>query len=473
MRAHSCSFIIFTILGIAFSCNQKPKEEFVYRGYLGWFMDLSRTARVGYHWPSIEIDSALMADYGETLEFFQRSGMTEITIWGLFTNSAWEPEIEKTIDADRQLIVHKVIDMAHEKGINVICGLGIYSWGFDKIMEKHPDLRCPCNERTMDLANPDAIAWQQKVIDYIMDGYQFDGFSMQSADLGRCTCGEFGELSTMEYHAILNQKVIDYIRSKNEDYIIGISGWGMNFGDAEDLESIIKMTRNLDYLNDVGETVLARGRDYRKKFIQAISPCKFGNTGTPNIEPIHAMLRDHYFIPTAKRTCKNLQELYRDGGRACEVYYRSRSNPGDEITVEVIAKILSNPTMDFNDALKSTLSFLYLPADESTMQEFMHILSEAEDAYFDLAAGDKQIILLLSRGATEPSSEYLENMSPESLIEYKTVMSNLYERVKVLSGKINNQEKFTKLLECFENVLRDINEIEGNRTQKYQEKEQE
>lgn len=105
MRVPSSTFIVIAVLGITFSCEQKQKEEFVHRGYLGWFMDLSRTARVGYHWPSIEIDSALIADYEETLVFFQRSGMTEITIWGLFTNSAWEPEIEKTIDADRQVIV--------------------------------------------------------------------------------------------------------------------------------------------------------------------------------------------------------------------------------------------------------------------------------------------------------------------------------------------------------------------------------
>ncbi|MFC2123593.1 hypothetical protein ACFLU5_02180 [Bacteroidota bacterium] len=461
MRRHIYFLLFIALLGISISCREKPKDEFTHRGYLGWFMDLSRTARIGYHWPSIEIDSALMADYEETLAFFERSRMTEITIWGLFTNSAWEPVIKNTIDMEREEIVREVIDMAHEKGIKVICGLGIYSWGFDKIMDAYPDLRCPCNERTMDLANPEAMEWQKKVIDYIMDGYDFDGFSTQSADQGRCTCGAFGELSTMEYHAILNQQVINHIRSKDKDYIIGISGWGMNFGDPGDLESIVKMTRNLDYLNDVGETVLKRGRDYRKKFIQAIFPCKFGNIGTPNVEPIHAMRRDHYFVPTAKRACRNLQELYQDGGRACEVYYRSRSNPGDEITVEVIANLLSNPAMPYENVLKSTLSFLYQPADDAAMQEFVEILSEAEDAFFNNTREDRQIILLLSRGALEPSSEYLEKMPTESLMAYKSVMSDLYDRANSLSNKVNNQEKFRKVLVCFENVIEEIRLIEN------------
>ena len=110
---------------------------FNHRGYLGWFIDLSRTD-CRDEWPSIRIDSSLIDDYAETLDFLQRSNMTEISLWGFFTNKFWEPEVEKTIDRQRKDLVDKLLGMAHARKIKVLCGLGIYSWGFNKIIQENP-----------------------------------------------------------------------------------------------------------------------------------------------------------------------------------------------------------------------------------------------------------------------------------------------------------------------------------------------
>ena len=101
--------------------------------------------------------------------------MNEITVWGLFTNSSWEPVVENTINHERELIVQDIIRKAHQKNIKILCGLGIYSWGFNKIIEENPELKCQCNEEVMDFSNPEAWEWQKKVIDYILDNYDFDG----------------------------------------------------------------------------------------------------------------------------------------------------------------------------------------------------------------------------------------------------------------------------------------------------------
>ena len=294
------------------SFSQIKQEGFQHKGYLGWMIDLSRTAHE-VPWPSIVIDQPLIDDYNETLDFLHRSEMNEITLWGLFTNSYWEPEIGKTIDAEREIKVRGIISDAHQKGIKILCGLGVYSWGFNKIIKEHPEVKCPCNKDVMDLSKPQSWEWQKKVIDYLMDNFEFDGFSMQSADLGRCTCGEHANLSNLEYHALLNQKVVDYIRSKRKNFIIGISGWGMNLSNPSDLKSIVKMTRNVDYLIDVEESALKGGKSYRKQLIKAIAPCVYGSTGTPNIEPIQALPRNQYFVPTLKGAAKELKIFTRMG----------------------------------------------------------------------------------------------------------------------------------------------------------------
>jgi hypothetical protein len=440
-------------------CTDKSKEKFVHRGYLGWLTDLSRTDRPEVPWPSIVIDSSLIEDYKETLDFLHRSGMNEITVWGLFTNTSWEPEIKNTISAEREAVVKDIIFKAHLKGIKIICGVGVYSWGFSKIIKQNPEVKCPCNDEVMDISKPQAWEWQRKVLDYLMDNYQFDGVSLQSSDRGRCTCGEFGTLSNLEYHARLNQMVINYIRTKKKNYIIGISGWGMNFGNPPDLTSIVQMTKNVDYLIDVEESALKAGKTYRQKLIQAIAPCKYGNTGTPNIEPIQALPRNRYFVPTAKRSCQRLKELYNDGGRACETYYRTRGNPGDEFTIEVMAHLLNDPGKDITAAFKETIIDIYHPINDSVLNDLTSIFYEAEDAYFKYAEGEQEIILLMNRNSSVSSSQYLKKMSPSSLLNYKTIIQDLYNKASMLAEKVDSKNRFQLLLQCFENVLNEIENI--------------
>jgi len=448
--------ILILLLLPLMSFSQIKLEGFLHKGYLGWMIDLSRTAHLGVQWPSVVIDQDLIDDYTETLDFLHRSGMNEITVWGLFTNSYWEPEIGKTIDAEREIKVRAIIKDAHQKGIKILCGLGVYSWGFNKIIKEHPEVKCPCNENVMDLSKPQSWEWQKKVVDYLMDNFEFDGFSMQSADLGRCTCGEYANLSNLEYHALLNQKVVDYIRSKRKNFIIGISGWGMNLSNPSDLKSIVKMTRNVDYFIDVEESALKGGKSYRKELIKAIAPCVYGSTGTPNIEPIQALPRNQYFVPTLKRSCQRIKELYLDGGRACETYVRTRGNIGDEVTIEVIANILNNPKKDTQTALKETLKRIYQPSDAKVLQELVAIYNNAEDAYFNNVTGDKEVILLMPRNLTRPSSKYLTDMAPVSRASYQSIMTEVYDRALVLKDKINNKEKFQSLLVCLVKVLHEI-----------------
>jgi hypothetical protein len=455
---------LFLVLGfccsLALNSIGQENQGFVHKGYLGWLIDLSRTARIGVPWPAIPLDDELLKDYQETIDFLHRSGLNEITAWGFFTNSVWEPQIEKTIDTARKARVQEMIAYAHGKGIKILCGLGVYSWGFNKIIKEHPEIQCPCNEEVMDFAKPESWIWQQKVLDYLIDNFDFDGFSMQSADRGRCKCGEYEKLTDLQYHAILDQKVVEYIRSKKKHYIIGISGWGMNFGNPEDLASIVKMTRNVDYLIDVEETALKAGADYRKKLIKAIAPCKYGNTSTPNIEPIQALPRDQYFVPIFMRSCQRLKEIYNQGGRACETYVRTRGNIGDEVTIEVIAKILNNPGKDIHTALKEVIQMIFEPQDKNSLTTLTNIFEKAEDAYFTNVTGEKEVIQLMPRNLTSPKSQYLIAMDPDSRNNYKETFKSISTRITEIKSKVRNQDKYNQLLTCVNNVLVEIQKLQ-------------
>ncbi len=444
------------------SATAQQQHSFIHRGYLGWMIDMSRTARENTPWPAIIIDSPLLSDYNETLDFLERSKTNEITIWGLFTSTSWEPEISKTIDGNRQKQIKEIIAKAHEKGIKIICGVGVYSWGFNKIIAEHPEVRCSSNPELMDLAKPEAFEWQKKVLDYLTDNYDFDGFSLQSADRGVCKEGGNMAVRDMEYHARLNQKVVNYIRSKRKNYVIGISGWGMDMGNPKDLESIISMSENVDYIIDVYESALKGGQAYRRKLIEAIKPCVYGNTGTPNVEPIQALPRDAYFVPTVKRTTQRSKQLFSDGGLASETYYRTRGNPGDEITGEALAATLKSPERNTDEVLKEALAFVYEVKDPAVLETLLQIYYEAEDAYFKYGAGDKEIILLIPRESLTPSSHFLSIMSTEDRLSYKKVFQELAHKAEDINGKIGNRSKLELLQLCLNNTLSQLEAIRAN-----------
>jgi hypothetical protein len=454
MRKYCISILfLFVYSNIAFS-----QKGFEHRGYLGWMIDMSRT-ECHDAWPSVKLDSTMIADYAETLDFLQRSGMNEITLWGLFTNKYWEPEVEKTIDSNRKALIDKVIRMAHQRKIKVILGMGVYSWGFNKILQEHPELGCNCNAHVLDWSNQKSWDWQKKVFDYTIDNFDFDGISMQSADLGRCNCGESAKMTDLEYHAVINQKAVKYIRSKKPNYIIGISGWGMNFGNPADLKSIKKMIKGVDYLIDVEETSLKEGRKYRQELIKAIAPCRFGNTAVPNVEPIQRLPRNAYFVPTLFHASQNLKDLFADGGLACETYARTRGNPGDKVTIEVIAKILSNPEMDTNKALAEVIQDIYQPVDQETSAELAAIFKEAENAFFmtsrKLGMNDfsKEILLLIPRDGKGIEDSYLKSMDSASKSNYLNTIKNLSERVIQLKNKVGNQKELNLISDCLNRIL--------------------
>ncbi len=437
-------------------------NQYEHRNYLGWVRDMSTTETPYEGWPSIRIDPNLTDDYDKTLDFMAARGLNEITLWGLFTAKSWEPVIENTIDADRKALINTWVNKAHSRGIKVLSGMGVFSWGFSKIMDANPSVRCSCNAEAMDPSNTDSWTWQNKVVDYIMNNFSFDGISMQSADLGRCNCGDYAKYGDIEYHSIINNKVAAYIKSKNTNYIVGISGWGMNFSNASDINFMKTMTTHVDYLIDVEETALRNSRTHRQNIVNAISPCKFGSIGSPNIEPIQVLERDRYFIPTYYRASSRLKDLFADGGRACETYFRERGNPGDAVTSDVLGAIESNVSADISTTAQSILS-VFSPVDNSALTDLEKLFKDAEDAYFNNAPSNNvEIILLQARATTIPQlPDYLTNMSSDGKTNYDNALRTLYSTATNLLTRINNKDKMQLVIRCIGRAINDLVAIRG------------
>lgn len=322
---------------------------FIHRGYNGWITDLSSVGRPNATWPAINIDQQLIDDFNETFAFMQQAGLNEMTVWGLFAGRDWEIDIAATIDDARAAQVRQLLAVASEHCIKVLAGMGVYSWGFEKIIQHNPRLN-RSNPQAMCASLEESWDWQRRVIDFVMS-FPVAGVSMQSADQGRCTCAECQRWGNVEYHARINDRAAGYIKQHWPDRLVGLSSWGMDFQDPADLLHLIHMTRHADYLIDVADTVSRRDTAHRRIVAQAIAPCALGNGGTPNVEPPLHWERDRWFLPTLQHTVENLQHFYADGGRAVENYMHLLANPGDEVSIRLAAAVELAPATDWRKLL--------------------------------------------------------------------------------------------------------------------------
>ncbi|MEP6595538.1 MAG: hypothetical protein ABJA71_06305, partial [Ginsengibacter sp.] len=337
-----CTIILFSLFFLS-----NASAQFQHRVYYGWITDLASEGRPNDAWPSTRIDNKLLNDYDVNLKFMHEIGLNEIVIWGLFISREWPLELKDAIDETRRKQVLAIIEKAHQYNIKVLSGMGVYSWGFDAIIRANPELACPDNPSAMCLHKPESWEWQKKVLDYNFS-FPIDGLNLQSADLGRCSCGDSKAMNDLEYHAALNQKVVEYVRKTYPGKIIGISSWGMDISKPTDLPYLVSMTKDADYFTDVrGWKASPREPGFRAGMIEAIKPCLLSTIGTPNIEPPQHWERDRWFLPTAKRATMDLQVLYREGGRAAENFMHIKANPGDEATMRLQAAIELNPAANW------------------------------------------------------------------------------------------------------------------------------
>jgi len=447
------------LAGDAAPCSATAQAKFNHRGYLGWITDLATEPDRFATWPSMLLDEPLLRDYQESFALMSRLGFNEISIWGLYVSHAWPVDIQSSVAPARGALVEKLIEAAHKKGIRVYSGLGVYSWGFDEIIRAHPNLSRG-NANAMCASEAESWRWMQTVVDFVFQRFDIDGVSMQSADQGRCRCDQCKTLSDAEYHALLNVRVADYIRSRWPKKTIGVNSWGMKFEEPETLPSLIKISEKVDYLIDVHDTSRKRDLSYRKKIIESLS-CDFGTLGGPQVEPPQHWERDRWFLPTLRTVGVHLHDLAAEGGRACEYFFHILANPGDKLSFWLAGKVLSNPNASWEKQLSESVEELYEVSKSSLRDALVQIFLDSEQAYFrhlpSRISGTISLEPLISSKSGPPV--YLtKRLSAEQRATYASELASIKTRAERLLHDLPQgaKDKTGGVVRCMSNVLRDV-----------------
>ena len=338
------------------------------------------------------------------------------------------------MDGERRERIDRVLKAGHARGLKILSGLGLYSWGFDAIIEAHPDLS-RSNRVVMCPSVPEAREWMERVVDLVME-FPFDGLNMQSADNGRCACGDCEGHSTIEYHARLNAEVARYIHERWPGKTLVMDNWGCPFSDPEGLPHLAAMSKDIGYIIDHNNSAAEAGEGYRRRLVEALE-CPFGTLAGRSVWPPQRWPRHRWFLPTTLVNVEYVRGLHADGGRAVEQFVTTLANPSGEVTLRFMGKLLSDVEGDVEKMLRVSIEETYEPEGAATLDGLVEVIRGAEEAYFQ-NAGVSEVGLFNVDGGLfheqEPNpAVYLEKMTEESRRAYARSMAecaSLFNRVK-------------------------------------------
>ena len=449
------------LLKFCTGCALLPAEAaaqptFRHRSYLGWITDLSSRPDSEAAWPSMRLDDKLLDDYERSFAVMQKLGFNEIVIWGLYVANDWPLDIESCVTEERGKKVERLLESARRHGLKVLNGLGVYSWGYATIIRANPHLNRG-NPNAMCASEPDSWKWMQKILEFTFGRFPLDGASMQSADRGRCTCDRCGRWNDAEYHSRINIQAADFIRSKWQDKIVGVSGWGMKFEDPANWPHVRALSEHIDYIIDVDNGSQRRDPANRRKLIAQLK-CDFGSLGGLQVEPPQHWDRERWFLPTVQQGGKHLANLRADGGRACEYFYHIMNNPGDEVSMWVEGKCLSHPDVSWREHLRSSIGEIYRVQDDSVIDGLCEAFLAAENAYMkfmpERASGTISMEPLVSTRPGPPV--YLsKRLNAEQRGEYSASLEKVAADFKKLMPSTPERGRMEKILRCISNVGKD------------------
>jgi len=440
--------------------SQTPQPSmFRYRGYLGWITDLATNANTYATWPSMNLDEALLSDYQRTFALMKNLGFNAAVIWGFYVSRAWPVDIASAGTKQRGAMVERLIDLAHSYGLKVYTGLGVYSWGFEEIIHANPNL-ARTNPKAMCGSLPEAWEWMRKVTDFAITRFPVDGVSMQSADQGRCDCNQCRRYTDTEYHARLDIRVSEYIRSRWPDKTLAVSGWGMDLSDPESQPHLVNLSKHINYLIDVPDSSRRRDPAYRRTLTKALQ-CSFGTIGGPQVEPPQHWARDRWFLPTAKNQGEHLAGLREDGGDACEYFFHILANPGDEVSFHVAGKLLSDPATTWQRHLQTTIESLYHTGGART-GDLMELFVQAEEAYLknfpDMRSGTIAMEPLFGDSPGPPL--YLtKHFSSEQRKEYRIAIDHISAGFLKIAGDVPEKNRVQNIIRCLQNAKKDLDSV--------------
>ena len=353
-------------------------------GFGAWINDVRAEPLPFDSWPPVVLDDIAEKSILQTMDRQARWGYNMFDLFGLFAAFGWPVDIASAVDKDRDRRVRRIQKSARERGIKLIYGLGVYSWGFDQIIKHDPAVRGP-NVHAMCGAKEESWEWQKKIIDFILR-YDFDGYHLEASDLGRCTCAECMKRWPVQsdYYNAITARTADYIRKQAPGkhiaaITISWADWNTGFNEKEK-DGLVELSRKVDAILDQGHHGTYIKAADRKAFIPRLQ-CKFGTSGGFWVYPPFRCHRLRWFLPYTKKTGTHIKELYADGGRTVLYYQGPVNNPGVEVNIAFGGRIMSDVDRSVEDALTEVVEDLYKPKTSEALKKLVGVFQLAEDAY--------------------------------------------------------------------------------------------
>lgn len=428
--------------------------NFTYRVTCGWLRDLASEPTPHDTWPCIRWDDQLLTDQLRYFDVQAEVGMTYNVAWGYFIDRAWPVPLDpaRMIDERRKAYLKTFVEEAHVRGLKILSGMGIYSWGFDEVIRNvpgvsrgHSQAMCPFSD--------EAWEWQRRVLDFVMEpAWGLDGLSMQSADQGRCECEQCQQLSPAEHHAIILVRSAEYVRSQRPDWTIGQAAWGLRLDQPEEFKHLHAISQAVDYMVEVRELSAEAGR--RAEICQGLA-CPFGSVGGVFVEPPQHWERLRWFVPCGLGSARALAQLWQDGGRAVEYFYRPFANPVEEVSWRTGATILSKPERAPEAALRDAIATIYEVTGDA-LADLTEWFIRGENAYFarsTFAVGQgslslEPLIWEENPAASGPPIYLTERMTPEARNDYAQELHQLQTELRRMTiPRRDLQEKTARAID--------------------------
>lgn len=360
-------------------------REFVDRiSFAPWMNDVRTEPLPFQGWPPDVFDDITVSSLAETLKMNAEWGYNYFDIYGLFATWGWPVNLADAATPERVRRVKQVLSVAHNVGIKVVYGLGVYSWGFDEIIKHNPEVAGP-NIHAMCASKEASWDWQQKLIDFILQ-YDLDGFHLESADLGRCTCEQCMARWPHQaaYHNYITSRTAQYIRSVRPDAyvcvtLISWADWNVGFTE-EDKDALVELSKSVDCIVDQGHRSCYLKEAERKPFIERLH-CRYGTSGGFWTYPTYVWDRLQWFLPYPRQTGTHMKALYDDGGRGVMYYQGPPNNPSAEINIAFGGQFMRNVDKSVEENLAQVLERLYKPKNPAALEKLAKVVLDAEEAY--------------------------------------------------------------------------------------------
>ena len=373
--------------------NKAGQFAYPYRIAFGaWINDMRRTPLPLENWPAPQFDDETVESAIQAMDVQAAAGFNYLDAWGLFATYGWPTDIVSTVDESRRRRLHRLQDAARQRNIRLSLGLGVYSWGYDKIIAADPAVRgknadgSPHAHAMCD-HNPKSFEYVKRIIDFALGQCEFGAVHLESCDLGCCFCPHCaGKDGVVGYNVRINSKTADYIKQKWPGKLvyvitIGWTGAGKPFSDAE-AAKVVELSKHVDCIFDQGHTGYQVPEEKRREFIARLH-CAYGTSGKLWLYPDTRWDRASYFLPYPKRAGEALVKQFADGVRGCLYYQGPVTNAGQELMIALGGRILSDARRKPEAVLAEVLETLYRPRNAAAARRLARIVELAEDSYFN------------------------------------------------------------------------------------------